>query len=130
MQSNAALLTLGHILTHAACLCFQGTTSSPYEAAIQLKKKRASEGVSDGQDWRWQVNKRQKVYFPLPLTHTAYCFASLVNMHNGSVSCGLFLKHFTGALPLPLVQHSPPPPPCPAISLAPFLLPWLECCNC
>ncbi|KAL3157811.1 hypothetical protein ABBQ32_012233 [Trebouxia sp. C0010 RCD-2024] len=38
----------------------KGTTPSPYEAAAQLKKKRATGGVSDEQDWRWQVNKRQK----------------------------------------------------------------------
>ena len=46
----------------------QGTTPSPYEAAAQLKKKRDTEGVGNGQDWRWEVNKRQKVH-SLPPFH-------------------------------------------------------------
>ncbi len=65
-QPSAALLACD---AFCVCVCVQGTTPSPYEAAAQLKKQRATEGVSDEQDWRWQVNKRQKVC--PPLTHTA-----------------------------------------------------------
>ena len=46
----------------------QGNTPSPYEAAAQLKKKHATKEVGNGQDWRWQVNKRQKVPPPFLFT--------------------------------------------------------------
>ena len=67
----------------------QGTTPSPYESAAQLRKKRNGEHeeVGNGQDWRWQVNKRPKVnptalifllaapfmYLHLTLTRVAAC---------------------------------------------------------
>ena len=46
----------------------QGTTQSPYEATAQLKKKHATEEFANGQDWRWQINKRQKVPSPFFFT--------------------------------------------------------------
>ena len=65
-------------LTFNPCLgicSVQGTTPSPYEAAAQLKKKRDTDGMSNGQDWRWEVNKRQKV-------HSLFCLSpALIPFH-------------------------------------------------